>query len=389
MADLGIQAYRFSIAWPRIQPEGRGAPNGAGLDFYRGLVEALHRHQIRPVATLYHWDLPQALEDAGGWTSRDVAHRFAEYAGIVARALGDEVPMWITVNEPWVSAWLGYGTGVHAPGRRDDVAALEATHHLLLGHGLAVQAIRSNVAGPAEVGIALNLHPARPASDRVEDVEAARRVDGHANRLYLDPLWGRGYPRDVRERYAHATDFGFVRGGDLDVVAAPLDFLGVNYYTPHTVTGRRPDGPGGVALPESLDAWSVVPAGVPTTAMGWAIQPDGLTEVLMRLAREYGDVPVFVTENGAAFDDEIAPEGRVHDVERVRFLRDHLLAAGAALESGVPLAGYFVWSLLDNFEWAEGYSKRFGIVFVDYRTLDRIPKDSAFWYADVITRSAV
>jgi beta-glucosidase len=383
MADLGIGAYRFSIAWPRIQPRGAGEPNAAGLDHYRRLVDALNRQGIVPVATLYHWDLPQALQDAGGWPNRDTAERFAEYAAIVHRALGGEVPLWITLNEPWVSAWLGYGVGVHAPGLRDDALALAATHHLLLAHGLALDAMRAG----GQAGITLNLEPNRPASDDPADERAARLAALQMNALYLDPLFGRGYPPELVQHYRHATDFGFVRDGDLATIAHPLDFLGLNYYRPQTISAD-PGRPGTASeVPGSLGAWSLVAPGTPVTSLGWPIEPGGLTEILVRVHEDYGPSRILVTENGAAFDDPVAEDGTVEDADRIHYLREHLLALREALDSGVPVDGYFVWSLLDNFEWAEGYGQRFGLVRVEPRTLRRVPKASARWYADLIARS--
>jgi len=379
MADLGVGAYRFSVAWPRVQPEGRGRANQPGLDYYRRLVDALNRHGIAPVPTLYHWDLPQGLEDEGGWANRDTASRFADYAAIVHGALVGEVQLWITLNEPWVAAWLGYGMGIHAPGRTDEALALAASHHLLLAHGLAREAM-----GGTGVGISLNLEPTRPGSDDPDDVRAARMADLHMNALFLDPLFGRGYPVELLDHYRPVSDLGFVRDGDMGTIAGPMDFLGVNYYRRHTVTaGARPARP--VAeFPASLRAWSFPPPGVEVTAMGWPVEPDGLTELLIRLHGDYGPDRIIITENGAAFDDEVNPDGVVDDAKRISFLHDHLVAAHAALQAGVPLAGFFAWSLLDNFEWAEGYSKRFGLVHVDFATQTRTPKESARWYRDVV-----
>jgi beta-glucosidase len=385
MADLGVRAYRFSVAWPRIQPEGRGPVNQEGLDHYRRLVDRLNRQGIVPVATLYHWDLPQLLEDLGGWTDRDTAERFAEYAAIVHRTLADEIPFWITLNEPWVSAWLGYGTGVHAPGRADDALAFAASHHLLLAHGLAAEAMRDE----GRIGISLNLQPAVPASDDPEDVRAARMADLHMNALFLDPLFGRGYPAELAERYQGNSDRGIVRDGDLEAIARPMDFLGVNYYRRHTVTaGGRPEDRG-EELPGSLGAWSVVPAGVQVTAMGWPVESAGLTELLIRVHRDYAPRGIIITENGAAYDDHVTADGGVDDRDRISFLHDHLVAAHAALQTGVPLEGFFVWSLLDNFEWAEGYTKRFGLVHVDFGTQKRSPKGSARWYGEVARRGGL
>ncbi len=386
MADLGIKAYRFSVAWPRIQPEGSGPVNQRGLDHYRRLVQGLRERGIEPALTLYHWDLPQALEDRGGWTVRETSERFAEYARVVYEALGDSVRFWITLNEPWVSAWMGYGTGVHAPGERDTSKALAATHHLLLGHGLALENLRSKESN--QLGITLNLSPVRPATDDPADAGAARRVDGNANRLYLDPIFRGSYPEDVLEHYADAS--GFVRNGDLEKISQPIDFLGVNYYMRHTVVeGTRGSDLTTAMRFSNLGAATVLPPGVETTAMGWPVEPDGLIELLLRLHDEYTRVPIYITENGAAFYDYVDPEGGVDDEERVAFLDTHFRAAHAAIERGVDLRGYMVWSLLDNFEWAEGYSKRFGLVFVDYGTQKRIPKMSARWYKEVIERNGL
>jgi beta-glucosidase len=385
MAELGIGAYRFSVAWPRIQPTGRGPVNGRGLDYYHRLVDALNRRGITPVATLYHWDLPQALEDHGGWESRDTASRFAEYAAAVHESLAGEVATWITLNEPWVAAWLGYGSGVHAPGRRDDAAALAATHHLLLAHGYAIDAMGSG----GEVGITLNLQPVHAATDDPEDERAAHLANLHTNALFLDPLFGRGYPSELLGRYGETIDLSFVRDGDLEVIARPIDFLGVNYYRPHTVAAAPGGHDGAIELPGSLGAWGVRPAGYELTAMGWSIEPEALTELLVHLYREYAPRRILITENGAAFDDEPNSGGAVHDGARIAYLRDHLDAARAAIAVGVPLEGYFVWSLLDNFEWAEGYGKRFGLVYVDFETQRRTPKDSARWYEDVTTGAGI
>jgi beta-glucosidase len=390
MADLGLNAYRFSVAWPRIQPEGSGPANRKGLDHYRRLVEGLRERAIEPMITLYHWDLPQALEDRGGWTSRETSERFAEYVSVVYEALADTVRFWITLNEPWVSAWNGYGMGVHAPGHEDTSKALAATHHLLLGHGLALERMRALGHGDNRLGITLNLSAVRPATEDAADVEAARRVDGNANRLYLDPLFRGGYPEDMREHYSSESDFSFVQDGDLDKISAPLDFLGVNYYMRHTVVdGRREAELTTATRFSSVDAATILPPGVETTAMGWPVESDGLTELLVRLHEEYAQIPIYITENGRAVYDYVDPEGGVDDEERVAFLDAHFRAALEAIERGVDLRGYMVWSLLDNFEWAEGYSKRFGIVFVDYGTQRRIPKMSAGWYKGVIERNGL
>jgi beta-glucosidase len=379
MGDLGLHAYRFSIAWPRIQPDGAGPANPRGLDFYDRLVDELQGGGITPIVTLYHWDLPQTLEDRGGWTNRETAERFAEYAAIMYSRLGDRVETWTTLNEPWCSAFLGYASGIHAPGRTEPEVSFAAAHHLLLGHGLAVQALRA--AGANQIGITLNLAPV--ISD---DAEAASIVDGLQNRIFLDPVLRGEYPADVVERAGRFTDWSFVKDGDLEIISQPIDLLGVNYYNPQTVTGRagepaNPVYPGseGIAFPG---------ADAPKTAMGWPVQPFGLTDLLVRLSHDYPGTPLIITENGAAFDD-VVEDGQVHDVGRLSYLDGHLRAAHAAIEAGVDLRGYLVWSLLDNFEWAEGYRKRFGVVHVDYNTQRRTPKDSALWYREVVRRNGL
>jgi len=385
MADLGIGAYRFSVAWPRVQPTGRGPVGDRGLDFYRALVDALLERGIEPVVTLYHWDLPQALEDAGGWPARDTALRFGDYAAIVGAALGDRVRRWSTVNEPWCAAMLGYAAGVHAPGRTEPAAAVAAAHHLLLGHGLAVDALRATIRPDAEVAITLNPYPVVAAGGTQADADAARRVDGVANRLWYDAVLLGRYPDDVLVDFAAVSDLGHIHDGDLSVISRPVDAVGVNYYRRHHVrfgAGASAAGPASV-WPGSPHVEVVEPP-VPTTACGWAIEPEGLVETLVRLKDDYGGPAVYVHENGAAFDDRPGVAHAVDDGDRVAFLRDHIRAAGDALAAGVDLRGFFVWSLLDNFEWAEGYSKRFGIVRVDFGTQRRTPKASARWYADLV-----
>lgn len=386
MAELGMQAYRFSVAWPRIQPDGGGAANQRGLDFYRRLVDGLRQRDIEPMLTLYHWDLPQALEDRGGWTSRETSERFSEYAGIVYEALSDSVGFWITLNEPWVSSWLGHGYGVHAPGHADPAKALSATHHLLLGHGLALKAMREARADN-QLGITLNLHPALPGRDREADREAAWRVDGQANRLYLDPVFHGRYPEDILSHYRErGVQPPPIHDGDLDTISGAVDFLGVNYYFRHTVRDAPEGGPPDMPFSD-LNARGIVPHDAEKTAMGWPVDPEGLTQILVRIKEEYAGIPIYVTENGRAVHDYVGPEGGVDDEERISYLDAHFRAAQAAMERGVDLRGYMVWSFLDNFEWAEGYSKRFGLVFVDYGTRRRIPKASARWYAGVIRRN--
>ncbi|HVK25606.1 MAG TPA: GH1 family beta-glucosidase [Actinokineospora sp.] len=383
MRDLGLSAYRFSVSWPRVQPTGRGPADVAGLDFYERLVDELLGQGIDPMLTLYHWDLPQELEDVGGWTSRDTAARFAEYADLVAARLGDRVPRWSTLNEPWCSAFLGYASGVHAPGRTDPVAALRAAHHLMLAHGMATTALRAALPAAAEVSIVLNLAAVSPASPAAED--AARRIDGLANRIFLDPLFGAGYPADVWQDTAGLTDWGFVHSGDEAVIATPIDLLGVNYYSPTVVDvgDGDPNGP----WPGCADIVTVTPPG-PTTAMDWPIDARGLGAILARLRDEYPPIPIMITENGAAFDDLVESDA-IRDHDRVDYLRRHVAVVHESLLAGVDVRGYFVWSLLDNFEWAYGYAKRFGIVHVDYATQRRLWKDSAYWYREVIKANGI
>jgi beta-glucosidase len=373
MQALNLGAYRFSVAWPRVQPSGEGAPNGPGLDFYDRLVDGLLERGIEPWLTLYHWDLPQPLEDRGGWPEREIVGRFAEYARIVVDRLGDRVRHWITLNEPWVFTLVGYGDGRHAPGRRDWPAALLAAHHAHLAHREAVAAIRAGVAG-ATVGIALNLAPVEAATEAASDVTAARLHDGALNRWWLDPIFGRGYPLDMIAAYGPLLRGVDVR--ELDDGAPPLDFLGVNYYTRARMAAPTDDRPATGPLP-----MVAAPLALPITEMGWEVDPDGLRRLLVRLTREYVPTALVITENGAAYLDVVAPDGSVVDADRLEYLRDHVAAAADAIDDGVPLVGYFAWSLLDNFEWAEGYAKRFGIVHVDFATQRRIVKASGQWYA--------
>jgi beta-glucosidase len=385
MRELGLRAYRFSIAWPRIQPDGKGLVNQKGLDFYRGLIDALIAAGIEPVPTLYHWDLPQALEDVGGWPNRDTANRFADYAGLVVSQLHDGVGTWLTLNEPWCSAFLGYGIGRHAPGVHDPASGVRAAHHLLLAHGLAVDRIRA--AGSARVGVALNLEPMRPATAAPGDVAAAQLADGMQNRLFLDPIFRGAYPADVIEHLRSRMDLGHIRDGDLAVASRPIDVLGVNYYRPTVVAAASAPGPDTTWPGDGAAQTSTVQG--PVTAMGWGVDAAGLEEILVRVRDEYGAVPLLVTENGAAYDDVPPLDGVVADPERVDYLDAHLRAVRRAIGAGVDVRGYFVWSLLDNFEWAEGYAKRFGIVYVDFETQRRVPKQSARWYADVIEANAL
>jgi len=374
MRDLGVDAFRFSVAWPRVIPDGTGPVNDAGLDFYERLVDALLEAGIEPFVNLFHWDLPQPLEDAGGWPERATAEAFVRYAETVATRLGDRVRYWITHNEPYCTAWLGYGLGIHAPGRTSVDDALAAAHHALLSHGWTVEALRSAAPGCA-VGTVIDYWPAFPASDAPEDAEAARIADGIRNRWFFDPVLRGEYPADVMERLAaHAPP---VRDGDMEAIAAPLDFLGLNNYSRMFV---RADPGGGLPL-------TVRGPDGELTDTGWEIYPDALREGLVRLDEEYDVPPLYVSESGAAFSDVVTHDGAVHDLERIDYLDAYLAAATRAVEAGVDLRGFFVWSLLDNFEWSLGYAKRFGLVYVDYPTLERTPKDSFHWYADRIRRS--
>jgi len=380
---LGVNAYRFSIAWPRVLPAGEGSVNARGLDFYDALVDALLAAGITPFVTLNHWDLPQALQDRGGWTSRATVDAFEGFTGAVSRRLGDRVRHWVTHNEPWCISHLGYEQGVHAPGRRDPAASLRVAHHLLLSHGRAVEVLRRNSPG-AQAGIVLILSPIEPASPAAADRDAARRLDGTFNRWFLDPLYRGAYPADVvadRVRLGHLSgpEPDFVRPGDLACIATPTDFLGVNYYS-RTVVKAGPSGePQGVKTVPDHEL----------TDMGWEVHPQGLHETLVRVRDDYAPGRIHVTETGAAFADAPGAPERLADERRIEFLRSHIDAARRAVADGVPLGGFFVWSFMDNFEWAQGFSKRFGLFHVDYPTQRRTPRDSAFWYRDTIARGAV
>jgi beta-glucosidase len=378
MASLHVESYRFSIAWPRILPTGNGTVNRRGLDFYRRLAEGLRERGIEPIATLYHWDLPQALQNAGGWSSRDTAQRFAEYAHVVGTELGDVVTSWITQNEPWVTAFLGHAYGTKAPGTRDWATALRVSHHLLLGHGLATGALRAALPAGAEVGLALNLFPVVPAVDDQPHREAARIRDGYVNRWFLDPVFKGAYPEDMVERYQQEVGpLDAVQDGDLATIGAATDFLGVNYYNPMRVE------PSDEPPLHVRDATSVGP----TTGMGWEIAPDGLRSLLARVRDEYTRLPILITENGSAFEDGPVVDGTVDDPERRDYLAGHLEAVGQAIADGSDIRRYYVWSLLDNFEWEEGYDQRFGIVHVDFDSQARTPKASALFYRDYIDRA--
>ncbi|MBM9504373.1 GH1 family beta-glucosidase [Actinacidiphila acididurans] len=385
LGELGADTYRFSIAWPRILPTGTGAVNPAGLDFYDRLVDELLAAGIEPAPTLYHWDLPQPLEDVGGWRVRDTAEAFAEYAAVVAERLADRAGRWMTLNEPFCTAFVGHAIGRHAPGTREGNGALAVVHHLLVGHGLAVDALRA--AGAREVGIALNPDRLLPATDSRADAEAVARAEILHNRCWFDPIFLGRYPDGEQEIWGDISDFAFRRDGDLELASRPLDFCGVNYYRPITVADApwRETDP---ALRTAVDIRAEETWGDDTarrTTMGWPVVPSTFRDLLVDLTRRYpGLPPIVITENGSSEADIAEADGTVHDTDRVNYLRDHLDALAQAIAEGVDVRAYYVWSLLDNFEWAFGYDRRFGIVRVDYDTLKRTPKDSYRWYRDFI-----
>ncbi|MES2935826.1 MAG: GH1 family beta-glucosidase [Pseudomonadota bacterium] len=376
--DLGLNAYRFSIAWPRIFPNGRGTPNQEGLDFYSRLVDGMLERGLEPWATLYHWDLPQALQDEGGWTNRETIAAFNEFANVVTRHLGDRIKHWITHNEPWCTAFHGNFEGNHAPGIKDWKTALQVCHNVLVSHGQAIPIIRANVP-EAKVGIALSLHPIKPASDSAADVAAAQRHDGIRNRWFLDPLFGRGYPADVLELCG--TNAPTIHAGDLAAIATATDFLGVNYYFPEIIADAPGDGQIGVAV--------VAPDNVERTAFGWEVSPEGLVTLLSRVFADYAPANIYITENGSSYDDFVAADGSVNDPERQAYLIRHLAATKQAIAQGIPVKGYFAWSLLDNFEWAEGYIRRFGLTYIDFATQERTLKTSGKWFGNFLKHEEI
>jgi len=368
--NLGTNAYRFSIAWPRIFAEGRGkVPNQKGLDFYSRLVDGMLERGLEPWVTLYHWDLPQALQDQGGWANRDTVDAFVEYTDVVSRHLGDRIKHWITHNEPWCTAFHGHYEGVHAPGIKSFKTALQVCHNVLVSHGLAIPVIRRNVPD-ARIGAALSLHPLKPASHREQDIAATRRHDGLRNRWFLDPLHGRGYPDDVWSILGDNAPV--IQDGDLEIIATPTDFLGVNYYFPEIVA----DAPGVGAMSTRV----VETQNVERTAFGWEVSPEGMVTLLSRIASEYQPAEIYLTENGSTYDDTVTSDGRVEDIQRRNYLERHLLALRQVVGMGIPVKGYFAWSLLDNFEWAEGYIRRFGLTHIDFETQERRLKASGEWY---------
>jgi beta-glucosidase len=372
--NLGTNAYRFSIAWPRIFANGRGrTPNQKGLDFYSRLVDGMLEHGLEPWVTLYHWDLPQALQDQGGWVNRDTVDAFVEYTDVVSRHLGDRIKHWITHNEPWCTAFNGNFEGVHAPGIKDFKTALQVSHHVLLSHGKAIAVIRRNVPN-ARVGAALSLHPLKPASDSAADLAATKRHDGLRNRWFLDPLYGKGYPSDIWSILGENAPQ--VNEGDLDAIATPTDFLGVNYYFPEIVA----DAPGQGVMSTRI----VESSNVERTAFGWEVSPEGMVALLSRVARDYAPAEIYLTENGSTYDDVVDQAGNVNDFQRQNYLIRHLKAARQCVQQGLPLKGYFAWSLLDNFEWAEGYIRRFGLTHIDFETQERRLKASGKWYRNFL-----
>jgi len=369
--ELGVRAYRFSVAWPRIQPDGNGKALEKGIAFYSRMADDLLAAGVEPWVTLYHWDLPLALGSAGGWTNRDTAYRFADYSAIMFKALGDRVKHWFTLNEPWCSAFLGYRSGEQAPGHRNEAEAYAAVHNLLLAHGLARDAFKA-AGAPGQIGIVINPSAPRPATGRADDIEAARRASVEQTGLWLDPIFGRGYPQEYIAAHNALLP---VKAGDMDIIAGPLDFIGVNYYSECAVEAV----PASAACP---DGYREVASFHQRTEMGWEIAPQGLRRILNFINDTWKPRALYVTENGAAFADRRGPDGRIHDADRIGYLRRHIGAAADALADGVPLKGYFLWSLLDNFEWSNGYTKKFGIAAIDPETGDRIKKDSFYYYRD-------
>jgi len=379
MKKIGLKAYRFSISWPRVIPEGRGKINEAGLDFYDRLVDELLKVDIEPFITLYHWDLPQTLQEKGGWKNRDTVGYFSDYAAVVSRRLGDRVHSWITHNEPWVVSFLGHAFGTHPPGIMDFSTALQVSHHLLLSHAGALEVLKNTGNDKTRVGITLNLSSAHPATDKEEDIKAAKIFDGFINRWFLDPIFKGSYPPDMLDYYK--DNVPEILPGDMGVISRKVDFLGVNYYTRHIVKANPEEGILGISF--------LKPGEAEYTEMGWEVYPEGIYEVLKRVQDDYSPESIYITENGAAFQDRLDKEGKVEDKKRINYLKDHLCHIHKAIGEGVRLKGYFVWSLMDNFEWTYGYSRRFGLIYVDYPTQKRIFKESAIWYKKVIENNGI
>lgn len=374
MKEIGLKSYRFSISWARIFHDGKGTPNQKGLDFYRRLTEKLNESGIKPAATLYHWDLPQKLQDLGGWANRDTAGWFADYAAYMFEKLGDQVPIWITHNEPWVAAFVGHWIGRHAPGITDFRTALQAAHHLLLSHSQAVRAYR-DMGCSGEIGITLNMNPVYPASEKEDDKAAAGMYDEYLNRWFADPVLKGSYPAGLMAYFQEMGLLPEMDDGDMELIHQPVDFLGVNNYYSSFIKYEGSLWP--IPAAETM-------TGRDRTQMGWEIYPEGIHDLLMRLHRDYEGVKILITENGAAFNDIVNREGNVEDDNRLDYLYRYLGQVHRAISSGADVRGYYAWTLLDNFEWGHGYSKRFGLVYVDFRTQQRIMKKSAHWYRDVI-----
>ncbi|OCL25983.1 beta-glucosidase [Orenia metallireducens] len=381
MKEIGLDSYRFSISWPRILPKGKGEINQQGLDFYRGLINELLKAGIKPVVTLYHWDLPQALQEEGGWANREIVKHFVNYAEILFNEFGDVVSQWITHNEPFVVAFNGHGSGDHAPGIKDQQVALQVAHNLLLSHGLAVKKFRE-LKLDNEIGITLNLISSYPISDNVEDNKAAKRMEDYINGWFLEPLFKGRYPERIVEFYGEKFNNLDIREDDMGLIKEEIDFLGINYYSRSLVRYNKDS--------KFLGIEGVKPQDSQYTAMDWEIYPKGLYDLLIKLNQEYTQKPLYITENGAAFDDKISEGGGVHDQDRIDYLKAHFQSAYKAIQEGVALKGYYVWSLMDNFEWAYGYSKRFGITYIDYENNQRrILKDSAYWYKNIIVNNSL
>ena len=377
MKELNIKSYRFSIAWPRVLPEGFGGKNNKGIDFYKRVVEELLNAGIKPMATLNHWDLPQNIQDKGGWTNRETINYFEEYANLMFNELSGLVFGWITHNEPWVEAFLGNLYGEHAPGNKDWNKALRVAHNLLLSHGKVVR-IHRNLNLESTIGISVNLTPSYPHTDDGLDVISTKNYDGFINRWFLDPLFKGEYPQDILNQYNNFFDTSFILQDDLNIISTPIDFLGINYYTRAVVKHSNEN---------ELNYRVINLSGVDKTEMGWEIYPEGLHDILLRIKKDYGNINIYITENGAAFNDNVDKDEKISDKNRIDFLRKHLTSLHAAIKKDVQVKGYYLWSFSDNFEWAHGYSKRFGIVFVDYKNLTRIIKESGYWYKNVISNN--
>ena len=379
MKEIGTQSYRLSLSWPRIIPEGKGKINPKGLDFYKRLLGELHENGIVPAVTLYHWDLPQKLQDIGGWVNRDVASYYEEYCALMYREIGDLIPIWITHNEPWCVSFLSNWYGVHAPGNRDFKTAAQVAYNILYSHGLALRAFRES-GRKGEIGITLNFTPVYPASDREEDVKAAAVYDGFYNRWFSDPILKGSFPQDMVDLYRSKGFLPEIRENDLALMSKPVDFLGVNYYTTNLIRHDSSQQP--------LET-DIVSRGFPVTACGWEVHPEGLYDHLTRLRRDYGNIKIMVTENGAAYDDSVSEDGEVCDQARIDYLRDHFIQTHRAISDGVNVTGYYLWTYCDNFEWAEGITKRFGLVYVDYPTQKRIVKQSGKWFREIMKSNTV